>query len=134
MLGLPNRYAPVGHFAIRYIPLEVLATRLNDVPSGTLLVIIREENELKVTRVTHLGFVIHREGKTFLRHATKGWKNAVIDEELHHFLARVARHNDQEAAWRVVGASLFEAREPDEQMVTIGRSSGRSSRKERTIR
>ena len=111
-LGLPPDRQRVGRFPLRYVPLADLEAQASRVPDGTLLLVVREELESKVTRVTHLGFLVTRDRQVFLRHATKGWKNAVIDEPLHHFLGRVARHNGEAPAWTVVGASLFEVQAP----------------------
>ena len=45
--------------------------------------------------------------RTYLRHATRGWKDGVVDEELSHLLARHARYK-----WKVQGVSLWEVRDP----------------------
>ena len=76
-------------------------------PSGTLLLVVREDAPWRITRVSHLGFVVQRGGRTYLRHATRGWKDGVVDEELSHLLARHARYS-----WKIVGVSLWEVRDP----------------------
>jgi hypothetical protein len=73
------------------------------IPSGTILVVVREDRPYKLSRVSHLGFVLHKNGRTYLRHATTRAAK-VVDEELGGFLGR----NSKYEKWRVVGVSLFE--------------------------
>jgi hypothetical protein len=58
--------------------------------------------------VTHLGFVVQKGKRTYLRHAARNrW---VLDEDLETFVARNAKYTK----WRVTGVSLFEVRTPSE--------------------
>ena len=68
---------------------------------------VREDGPSHITRVSHLGLVVQRGGKTYLRHATSVPPKAVVDEELAHFLVRQAK-----GSWKVVGVSLWEVRDP----------------------
>jgi hypothetical protein len=106
-LLLPKERQVVGTFSFRIIPLDRVLERLRSVPAGTLLVVVREERPFKVTRMTHLGFVVQR-GRTYLRHASKSRHHRVVDEDLGEFLARNARYDK----WPVTGVSLFEVHEP----------------------
>lgn len=107
-LKLPSERQPQGSFALDMIPLEKVLVHAPRVPSGTLLVVLREDLPLKVTRVTHLGFIIHKGRRTWLRHAARSLYGRVVDEELEAFLARHARYT----RWRVTGVSLYEPRRP----------------------
>ncbi|RKH05986.1 DUF1460 domain-containing protein [Corallococcus sp. CA053C] len=107
-LQLPRERQPVGTFTLNMIPLEKVLTHARNVASGTILVVLREDLPLKATRVTHLGFVVQKKKRTYLRHASKGGYNRVVDEDLETFLARNARYDK----WKVTGVSLFEARRP----------------------
>ncbi|WP_255442813.1 N-acetylmuramoyl-L-alanine amidase-like domain-containing protein [Corallococcus sp. Z5C101001] len=107
-LQLPRERQPVGTFTLNMIPLEKVLTHAREVPSGTILVVMREDLPQKATRITHLGFVVQKKKRTYLRHASKGGYNRVVDEDLETFLARNARYDK----WRVTGVSLFEARRP----------------------
>ena len=49
----------------------------------------------RITRVSHLGFIVQRSGHTYLRHATRGWKDGWWTRSS-HLLARHARY-----AWRI---------------------------------
>jgi hypothetical protein len=108
-LQLPPASRPTGHFPLGVLPVEAIASQAAHWSSGTLLLVVREDAPWRVTRISHLGFVVQRGGRTFLRHATRGWKNGVVDEELSHLLARHARYR-----WKVVGVSLWEVRGPQE--------------------
>ncbi|MFY2561303.1 N-acetylmuramoyl-L-alanine amidase-like domain-containing protein [Corallococcus terminator] len=108
-LQLPKERRPVGTFAMNMIPLERVMEHARSIPSGTILVVLREDLPLKATRVTHLGFVVQRKGRTYLRHASRGGYNRVVDEDLETFLGRNSRY----AKWKVTGVSLFEARRPE---------------------
>ncbi len=106
-LALPPEARPTGRFPLSILPVAEVAARAASWPSGTLLLLVREDAPWRITRVSHLGFVVQRGGKTFLRHATRGWKDGVVDEELSHLLARHARYT-----WKVEGVSLWEVRDP----------------------
>ncbi|MCE9667924.1 DUF1460 domain-containing protein [Myxococcus stipitatus] len=108
-LQLPPERQVVGSFTLDMLPLERVMAHARDIPSGTILVVLREDLPLKATRVTHLGFVVQRKQRTYLRHASRGGYNRVVDEDLETFLARNARY----AKWKVTGVSLFEARRPE---------------------
>ncbi len=106
-LALPPEARPTGRFQLGVVPVSEVLSRAARWPSGTLLLLVREDAPWRVTRVSHLGFVVQRGGKTFLRHATRGWKDGVVDEELPHLLARHAHY-----AWKIAGVSLWEVRDP----------------------
>ncbi|MBZ4416681.1 N-acetylmuramoyl-L-alanine amidase-like domain-containing protein [Myxococcus sp. RHSTA-1-4] len=108
-LGLPKERRPVGTYPLNMLPLEKVMAHARSIPSGTILVVLREDLPLKATRVTHLGFVVQRKKRTYLRHASRGGYNRVVDEDLETFLARNARY----AKWKVTGVSLFEVRRPE---------------------
>lgn len=105
-LQLPQERQRTGTFAFRVIPLEQAQTVLPKVPSGTLLLVVRENRPGIPTRVTHLGFVIHKH-KSFLRHASKSF-GRVVDEELDAFFRRNRRYE----RWKVSGIGLFEVLPP----------------------
>nr|WP_253900086.1 N-acetylmuramoyl-L-alanine amidase-like domain-containing protein [Corallococcus carmarthensis] len=107
-LQLPRERQPVGTFTLDMIPLDKVLEHARGVTSGTILVVMREDLPLKATRITHLGFVVQKKKRTYLRHASRGGYNRVVDEDLETFLARNARYDK----WRVTGVSLFEARRP----------------------
>jgi hypothetical protein len=106
-LALPPEARLTGRFPLSVLPAGQVAARAAHWPSGTLLLVVRADAPWRITRVSHLGFVVQRGGRTYLRHATHGWKDGVVDEELSHLLARHARYT-----WKVQGVSLWEVRDP----------------------
>jgi hypothetical protein len=112
-LALPRERQVIGTFRYHVIPLERVLERVRTVPSGVVLIVVREERPFKVTRMTHLGFVVQRGGHTYLRHASKSRHHRVVDEELGEFLERNARYDK----WPVTGVSLYEVHEPEETLI-----------------
>jgi len=106
-LGLVGDERPMGRFALSVIGLEELLAIAPRLESGTVLVIVRENRAFSPTRVSHVGFVIQKGRRTYLRHATRTF-GKVVDEELASFVARNAKYD----RWRVVGASLFDVAQP----------------------
>ncbi|HLM47757.1 MAG TPA: N-acetylmuramoyl-L-alanine amidase-like domain-containing protein [Myxococcaceae bacterium] len=110
-LGLPKERQPRGTYSLNMIPLDRVMTHARQVPSGTILVVLRDDLPLKATRVTHLGFVVQKGRRTWLRHARRGvdGNGRVVDEDLETFLARNAKYDK----WKVSGVSLYEPRHPE---------------------
>jgi hypothetical protein len=110
-LGLPKERQPRGTYSLNMIPLDRVMTHARKVPSGTILVVLRDDLPLKATRVTHLGFVVQKGRRTWLRHARRGvdGNGRVVDEDLETFLARNAKYDK----WKVSGVSLYEPRHPE---------------------
>nr|WP_228530719.1 MULTISPECIES: N-acetylmuramoyl-L-alanine amidase-like domain-containing protein [Myxococcaceae] len=109
-LGLPRARQPRGSFALDVIPLAQVMAHARELPSGTLLVVVREDKPLMPTRVTHLGFVVQKKRRTYLRHAARNGYGHVVDEDLATFLTR----NSKYTRWRVTGVSLYEVRVPSD--------------------
>ena len=107
-LQLPRKHQPRGVFSLDIIPLQKVMAHARTVPSGTLLLVVRDERPLMPTRVTHLGFVVQKRKRTYLRHAARNGYLQVVDEDLETFLTRNSRY----ATWPVTGVSLYELRRP----------------------
>lgn len=95
-----------GRFPLAIIPLDQVLERAKRAPSGTVLVVVREERALLPTRVSHLGFLVQKK-RPFLRHASRSF-GRVVDEDLESFLLRNSRYHK----WKVVGAALYEVVSP----------------------
>jgi Protein of unknown function (DUF1460) len=106
-LALPESAHATGTFPFGLLPLSGVRAHAEGFPSGTILLVVREDGPDRITRVSHLGLVVQRGGRTYLRHATSVPPKAVVDEELGHFLER-----QQRGAWKVVGVSLWKVRDP----------------------
>jgi hypothetical protein len=106
-LALPDSVHATGVYPFGLLPLSKVQAHARGFPSGTILLVVREDGPDKITRVTHLGLVVQREGRTYLRHATSVAPKVVVDEELEHFLLR-----QKKGSWKVVGVSLWEVLPP----------------------
>src|SRR5262249_12099715 len=98
---------------------DKVMAHIKQVPSGTILLVVRDDRPTRVTRVTHLGFVVQKGKRTFLRHAARNRYARVVDEDLESFLLR----NSKYALWPVAGVALYEVRAPpasDAQARTAG--------------
>lgn len=107
-LELPKAQQVTGTFTFKLVPLDKALAAAKRVPAGTLMMVVREDLPLKVTRITHLGFVHHKRGRPQLRHAARNMFGRVIDEDLESFLLR----NSKYGKWKVSGVSFYEVREP----------------------
>lgn len=103
-LQLPEDRRVVGKYAFPLLPIDKVMRHARAIPSGTLLVVVREDLPQKATRITHLGFVVQKKKRTYLRHAARNTYGRVVDEDLETFLLR----NSKYEKWRVTGVSLFE--------------------------
>jgi hypothetical protein len=93
----------IGRYGYQLVPLGALREVAQKVPAGTILVVVREDRPTRVSRITHLGFVVRRGQQTYLRHAARSVFRRVIDEDLDAFLRRNARYDK----WPVAGAMLL---------------------------
>jgi hypothetical protein len=101
-LGLPEPHQAKGTFSVSMIPISKFKAKASAIPSGTIVVVVRKDGPDKVTRISHLGFLVHKKGGVYMRHAALGQK-AVVDEPLDEFLAR----HSSFATWPVDGFSLY---------------------------
>jgi hypothetical protein len=101
-LGLPKDHQAKGTFSLSMIPIKKFVARAAGAPAGTLVVVVRKDQPDLVTRVSHVGMLVHEKGRAFLRHAALGEKE-VIDEPLEHFVERHAAFQK----WPVEGFALY---------------------------
>jgi len=106
-LGLTGAERPIGKYALSVVDLQDAPAIASRVVSGTILAIVREDRISSVTRISHVGFVIQKNRRTYLRHATRTF-GKVVEEDLKTFLSRNLKY----AKWKVVGVSLYEVAAP----------------------
>ncbi len=107
---LPDDRAPIGDLKIDYIPLETFRARARDIPSGAIFAVVREDRPNVPHMVTHMGFVVQRDGKSLVRHAGRSIHQKVVDEPLADFVRRHAAYRK----WKVLGVMLLEVLPPPE--------------------
>lgn len=121
-LGLPPDRQLQGAFEFEMIPIAKVMDHARDLPDGTVLVVIREDQPRKVTRITHLGFVVQKKRRTVLRHAARNHFRRVVDEDLETFLTR----NSKYEKWPVSGVALYQVQRPASPQLTA--STGAAAR------
>ena len=95
---------PQGEFPIRYLTLEQAKKRGASIEPGSVLLVIRQQDPKRVVRVSHMGFVVRKEGRLYVRHASTSEEHRVIDLELGQFVDRLREYKK----WPVQGVALFE--------------------------
>lgn len=106
-LNLAPKDRPSGTHTLKIIPVDDALPVLARAPDGAVVVVVRKDRPTAVTRVTHVGFLVHKKSGPHLRHASRTFKRAV-DEELSRYIAR----NLGYARWTVEGFAVFEVTEP----------------------
>jgi hypothetical protein len=94
---------PQGEFPIRYLTLEQARKRGASIEPGSVLLVVRQQDPKRVVRVSHMGFVVRKEGRLYVRHASTGDEHKVIDLELGQFVERLREYKK----WPVQGVALF---------------------------
>lgn len=79
-----------GRHRLPVIPIQAALRRVDSIPAGLVIDVVREARENDVTRISHTGLIVERGGKRFVRHAALR-ERRVIDEPLDAFLARHSR-------------------------------------------
>ncbi len=106
--GLPVSREPVGAFELWAVPADELAALGPQIPDGTAIVVVREDQPSRCTRVSHVGLVVAGpSGERSVRHATASHgagQGRVVEEPLAVFVARQRRARP---AWPLVGFALF---------------------------
>ncbi len=102
---LPKEQIPLGNFPLTYIPIGSVLRVAGLIPEGAVFALVREDRPASPFLVTHVGFVVRRDGKTWLRHAGRDLYGQIVDEEIGHYVRRAARYRK----WVVSGMQFFEA-------------------------
>ncbi|MFC1521728.1 N-acetylmuramoyl-L-alanine amidase-like domain-containing protein [Elusimicrobiota bacterium] len=88
-----------------YIPVKYIPKVQQNIPSGTMVCIVRENVPDKAVIISHVGLIIQSKGKTMLRHAK--WKKTVQDEELSKYLKSYKK-----SKWKIAGINLLRIQKP----------------------
>lgn len=98
---------PKGEFALEVVPAAKAVQVLGKAKAGTVVVVVRADRPNLVTRVTHVGFLVHGKQGPMLRHASRTF-GKVVDEPIAAYVGR----NLGYAKWTVTGFALFEVTPP----------------------
>jgi hypothetical protein len=88
---------------VPYIALADVARTESSIPDGAVLNIVRKSKQGTPVLITHQGFVIHKDGKAWLRHASVGGniRTLMLSDYLRE-LSKKAEDKD----WPVIGINL----------------------------
>ena len=90
---------PDQDVALSYAPLEDLAVLLPQIPSGTVVSLVREARDDRPTVVSHQFFIFDGPGGKIIRHASLG--KMVLDVPAAEYISKLAG-----SSWRVLGFNL----------------------------
>ena len=99
---LTTAKVPEGDFRIHYLTLDEAKRRASSIEPGSVLLVVREHDPNRVVRVSHMGFVVRKDGRLYVRHASTGDQRRVIDMEMGRFLAKQREYKK----WPVQGVAL----------------------------
>jgi hypothetical protein len=89
---------------VEVVPVEALGAVAARIPDGTIAFVVREERDDRLTRVSHAGLVVVRDGRRLVRHASASPRVLkVVEEPLDRFVAGQRRAQRRP----VVGLALF---------------------------
>ncbi|MCL2626415.1 MAG: DUF1460 domain-containing protein [Cystobacterineae bacterium] len=106
-LGLSGKARLLGHFSTEMIALEEALPLFSKLPEGSVVVFIRADLPKRITRVRHLGLLVHGAKAPLLRHASRSAKK-VVDEPIERFIRRQLSY----ASWTIEGVAVYELKKP----------------------
>jgi len=117
--GLPRSKEPLGRFGAWVVAPADVAGIAARIPDGTLVFVIRTDDPLRASRVTHAGLVVAAaDGSRRVRHATSSTRfRQVIEESLGNF---VKREQAAHAAWPVVGLTFYAVADASAEVQALG--------------
>lgn len=105
LAGVPDLRLPLGRFTVEVVPPQALAAIEPRLPDGAVVWVIREERLDQLTRVTHGGLVVVKNGRRWVRHASsRPGVMRVVEEPLADFAARQKRASSRP----LTGLAFFE--------------------------
>ncbi len=93
---------PTGAFSVPIVPLKVMPSLVEKVPHGSIITTIRNERARVPYRASHVGLVIVKDGKRWIRHAHAP-SGRVIEQPLRAFVARAQNPRK----WPITGFNLL---------------------------
>ncbi|HWE24821.1 MAG TPA: N-acetylmuramoyl-L-alanine amidase-like domain-containing protein [Myxococcales bacterium] len=99
---LATAKVPEGDFRIHYLTLDEAKRHAKSIEPGSVLLVVRQHDPDRVVRVSHMGFVVRKNGRLYVRHASSGDEHRVIDMELRRFLDKQREYKK----WPVQGVAL----------------------------
>lgn len=113
-LPLEAEEVPRGVWRLDMIGLQAARELAGRMPPGALLFVVRRDFYTEPTRITHVGLIVEKRGRRYLRHASRT-HGRVVDEPLVMFLDRNAGYT----RWPVEGVSLWQVQLPEARVETL---------------
>jgi hypothetical protein len=96
---------PEGRFSIHYLPLAEARERAAQIVPGSVMLIVRAQDQRRVVRVSHMTLVVRTAAGLVVRHASFGKEKNVIEEPIGAFLEKLGTYRE----WPVIGVALARA-------------------------
>jgi len=114
-IPLPKEDFPIGEFGLDVLSIDEALTNMDRIPSGSLLVVVRDSNAGNPVLVSHIGFVIDIQTRKGIvkkmRHATiMGTPKGVKQHGLRWYLNHMKNYPYR---WKVKGVSVFHPKFPN---------------------
>ena len=114
-IPLPKEHFPLGEFGLDVLSIDEVLNNMDRIPSGSLLVVVRDSNVGNPVLISHIGFVIDvriRKGIVKkMRHATiMGTPKGVKQHGLRWYLNHMKNYPYR---WKVKGVSIFYPKFPN---------------------
>jgi len=94
---------PQGDFHLNVLPLNQSSVLLEKIPNGALLIVVRRDDRNNPLLVSHIGIVVEKGGRKWIRHATTLGKR-IRQDRLDKYIAVMRRTRYK---WPVVGFSVL---------------------------
>jgi hypothetical protein len=91
--------------SLPYLPISALARHAADIPSGTIVSLVRADAPDKPTLISHMGLIVRVGGALYFRHAAQGQR--VLDVPLLEYFRKY-----DGASWPLLGLNLAAPLEP----------------------
>jgi Protein of unknown function (DUF1460) len=104
--GVPAPRLPVGRFATELVPTASLGAVESRLPDGAVVWAVRAERIDQVSRITHGGLVVVKQGRRWIRHASASPSLMRVVEEP---LAEFVKHQRRASSRPLIGLAVFAA-------------------------
>lgn len=91
---------PDENVSIGYLPIGALAARQDKIPSGTIVSLVRGNDDVHDTMVSHMGLIVRVKGKAYFREASSD-QHKVVDVPLLEYF-KIYRNSK----WPLLGLNL----------------------------
>jgi hypothetical protein len=100
-------FYPTGKYHAQVLSIEGVIQSIDSIPEGTLIVVVRQDKSHHPVLVTHLGFLVFKDEKPYIRHATKMGDKNVRDDHLPWYFTHLRWFDN----WPILGVMLLEPSE-----------------------